>query len=245
MQFHKNRPMLTYNPEPFHSKSEAKKVKKEIFRTFLEFFKTDTIITSKRYSEDLMYMFLEYVKTKDISKIEDYEKYIKEPDFPVCAFSKRANKDNVDIGLLACPDQGILHIYNYKFFRNIFLSENYKSIPDYKECIYNMVQAPNISPLPITKVFNEIEDKCKFIKIFEDLFDQKISNLDDFLFQFKSHYYSAPDKIIQKCIDIVFFGGEPYNEPLTIDKKVGRNEPCPCGSGKKFKKCCVDKVNIA
>ncbi len=22
--------------------------------------------------------------------------------------------------------------------------------------------------------------------------------------------------------------------------KVGRNEPCPCGSGKKFKKCCVD-----
>ncbi|MBQ9767784.1 MAG: SEC-C domain-containing protein [Lachnospiraceae bacterium] len=22
------------------------------------------------------------------------------------------------------------------------------------------------------------------------------------------------------------------------DKKVGRNDPCPCGSGKKFKKCC-------
>ncbi len=21
--------------------------------------------------------------------------------------------------------------------------------------------------------------------------------------------------------------------------RVGRNEPCPCGSGKKFKKCCV------
>ncbi len=23
--------------------------------------------------------------------------------------------------------------------------------------------------------------------------------------------------------------------------KIGRNEPCPCGSGKKFKKCCLDK----
>lgn len=23
---------------------------------------------------------------------------------------------------------------------------------------------------------------------------------------------------------------------------VGRNDPCPCGSGKKFKKCCEDKV---
>jgi uncharacterized protein YchJ len=22
------------------------------------------------------------------------------------------------------------------------------------------------------------------------------------------------------------------------DDKVGRNDPCPCGSGKKFKKCC-------
>jgi SWIM/SEC-C metal-binding protein len=26
--------------------------------------------------------------------------------------------------------------------------------------------------------------------------------------------------------------------PKTAEKKVGRNEPCPCGSGKKYKKCC-------
>ena len=23
------------------------------------------------------------------------------------------------------------------------------------------------------------------------------------------------------------------------DGRVGRNDPCPCGSGKKFKKCCM------
>ena len=28
---------------------------------------------------------------------------------------------------------------------------------------------------------------------------------------------------------------------ITKDKKVGRNEPCPCGSGKKYKKCCIGK----
>ena len=30
------------------------------------------------------------------------------------------------------------------------------------------------------------------------------------------------------------------NPPKTVsvEKKVGRNDPCPCGSGKKFKKCC-------
>jgi len=25
-------------------------------------------------------------------------------------------------------------------------------------------------------------------------------------------------------------------------KKIGRNDPCPCGSGKKFKKCCESKM---
>ena len=30
--------------------------------------------------------------------------------------------------------------------------------------------------------------------------------------------------------DIAF---NPYRD-------VGRNDPCPCGSGKKFKKCCLD-----
>ena len=25
------------------------------------------------------------------------------------------------------------------------------------------------------------------------------------------------------------------------EPKIGRNEPCPCGSGKKFKKCCIEK----
>ena len=27
-------------------------------------------------------------------------------------------------------------------------------------------------------------------------------------------------------------------KPRIAEKKVGRNEPCPCGSGKKHKKCC-------
>lgn len=26
-----------------------------------------------------------------------------------------------------------------------------------------------------------------------------------------------------------------------MDDKVGRNDPCPCGSGKKFKNCCIGK----
>lgn len=33
---------------------------------------------------------------------------------------------------------------------------------------------------------------------------------------------------------------EQEAQATTVAGKVGRNDPCPCGSGKKFKKCCVD-----
>ena len=31
------------------------------------------------------------------------------------------------------------------------------------------------------------------------------------------------------------------SEPVRAEKKTGRNAPCPCGSGKKFKQCCLKK----
>jgi len=30
---------------------------------------------------------------------------------------------------------------------------------------------------------------------------------------------------------------QQHNEPIRVEKKVGRNDPCPCGSGKKYKNC--------
>lgn len=27
-----------------------------------------------------------------------------------------------------------------------------------------------------------------------------------------------------------------------MDQKIGRNDPCPCGSGKKYKQCCMLQV---
>ena len=27
------------------------------------------------------------------------------------------------------------------------------------------------------------------------------------------------------------------HQPIRVEKKVGRNDPCPCGSGKKYKNC--------
>ena len=33
-------------------------------------------------------------------------------------------------------------------------------------------------------------------------------------------------------------GAAQHTQPIKADKKVGRNDPCPCGSGKKYKNCC-------
>ena len=36
-----------------------------------------------------------------------------------------------------------------------------------------------------------------------------------------------------------FAGGAPaVRKPVVVKEKIGRNDPCPCGSGKKYKKCC-------
>ena len=34
---------------------------------------------------------------------------------------------------------------------------------------------------------------------------------------------------------------EPQALPLRTEPKIGRNAPCPCGSGKKYKMCCLNK----
>lgn len=33
----------------------------------------------------------------------------------------------------------------------------------------------------------------------------------------------------------------PPVTPIHVEGKVGRNDPCPCGSGRKYKQCCAKK----
>ena len=37
--------------------------------------------------------------------------------------------------------------------------------------------------------------------------------------------------------DLTTNGEQKTNAPVKVDKQVGRNDPCPCGSGKKYKQC--------
>ncbi len=64
---------------------------------------------------------------------------------------------------------------------------------------------------------------------------------DEGLVEFKAYYkendiYKLLHEISQfKKIEGQWF----YTEGKLFDTKIGRNEPCPCNSGKKFKRCCA------
>ena len=54
------------------------------------------------------------------------------------------------------------------------------------------------------------------------------------------------DALYADALDDEEFDEDDYNPETYIrpEPKVGRNEPCPCGSGKKYKKCCGIADNL-
>jgi SEC-C motif-containing protein len=57
----------------------------------------------------------------------------------------------------------------------------------------------------------------------------------------KHHELAQFDKIDGRWY---FTDGRVKGPPTFVrqEPKIGRNEPCPCGSGKKYKKCCLGKA---
>lgn len=52
--------------------------------------------------------------------------------------------------------------------------------------------------------------------------------------------FTAADMVTLSSVQLHEYWAEkrPTNTPVRAAEKVGRNDPCPCGSGKKFKQCC-------
>lgn len=70
-------------------------------------------------------------------------------------------------------------------------------------------------------------------------------NPDHGYVEFKAHYnVGGKDYVLHENSEFVringawsYINGESPNQTVTSNK-IGRNDPCPCGSGKKHKKCC-------
>ena len=63
---------------------------------------------------------------------------------------------------------------------------------------------------------------------------------DNFV-EFKAYYKdNAILGVLHEKSKFVQVDGEwKYDDGELFNSKIERNEPCPCGSGKKFKKCCA------
>jgi preprotein translocase subunit SecA len=80
-----------------------------------------------------------------------------------------------------------------------------------------------------------------------DFFDEMVLNIRDDTVRMILSIRPRPNREIKRVevarpVSAGFAGGEmkkPVNKPVVNKgQKVGRNDPCPCGSGKKYKKCC-------
>ena len=67
---------------------------------------------------------------------------------------------------------------------------------------------------------------------------KKLSSAEDSIKDFTRSIQRKKQKELDE-IQLAGSGGEASSQqPVVKGKKVGRNDPCPCGSGRKYKKCC-------
>ncbi len=70
-----------------------------------------------------------------------------------------------------------------------------------------------------------------------DMFENMISAIkEDVVRLIYRVMLAAPQPVVKNMHQNL--GEEQSKQPIKKDKKIGRNEPCPCGSGKKYKHCC-------
>lgn len=76
------------------------------------------------------------------------------------------------------------------------------------------------------------------------LFQEMLSNIrEDFLrYLFHAEVRTQAEQAVQLSALAGSRGVTTGNRGQTSTRKVGRNAPCPCGSGKKYKKCCGRSV---
>ncbi len=84
-----------------------------------------------------------------------------------------------------------------------------------------------------TQVFFEHLLDCEDTPIFA-AYQSDVESLYVFVYDNGKYLsYYIPDEIKEEIIRVFINNGQVINK-----KKVGRNEPCPCGSGRKYKFCC-------
>ncbi|MBI3039259.1 preprotein translocase subunit SecA [bacterium] len=86
-----------------------------------------------------------------------------------------------------------------------------------------------------------VEFKIEGFQIFQDMIESIKEELLYYLFRMQYSPAEEKEAIEQKQQEMYYNRGEGSEQaraPKRAPTKIGRNDPCPCGSGRKYKKCC-------
>ena len=248
-------PELVYLDNPEKQKEIEQDVA-DIYKKFIEFFGTTEIITTNKYADDLIGMFNDYAEE---GKKGDFSSLIVEPEeyqyFEVDEFNNSydnflenslggfsSHKETYDVGIIYDEELGLYAIPFYGTFNKIFEVKDYTKITNYDLCIKYFLNKDKYSANLIRNVANKHNN---FMEIVNAVLAKNYT-LDELLKTYKRRYID--NKIISSTT--VLYRSNAFSRTLGIiednenkpqidtSKKIGRNDPCPCGSGKKYKKCC-------
>ncbi len=248
-------PELVYLDNPEKQKEIEKEVK-DIYDKFIDFFGTDEIVTTNRHADDLIGAFNDFaeggekVEFKDKIELPENFKFFNVSEFnnsyenflenSLGGFS--SHKEIYDVGIIFDKELGLYAVPFFQTFNKIF--EDFESVENAKACVLFFLENDKFSANIIKRVAERHEN---FMDVVNKLLNANYT-FDELLEHYKSRYlenkiFSSTtvlykSKAFSKTLGIIEEDIEkPTLEGIDLSK-VGRNDPCPCGSGKKFKKCC-------
>lgn len=248
-------PELVYFDNPEKQKEIEKNVK-EIYDKFIKFFGKDEVVTTNKFADDLIGAFNDFAEGGEKIDIQDK---IQLPEtykfFDVSEFNNSydnflenslggfsSHKETYDVGIIFDKELGLYAVPFFETFNKVF--ENIESVENAKACVEFFLQNDKFSANIIKRVAECHEN---FMDVVNKLLNANYT-LEELLQHYKSRYlenkiFSSTtvlykSKAFSKTLGIIEEDIEkPSLEGIDLSK-IGRNDPCPCGSGKKFKKCC-------
>lgn len=228
--------------------NEIKSTVSEMYEKFMNTFKTDIILTTNKFADDIIGAFNEDEKidlTDKTSKdIEHKFFHVKELDNNYSNFLENSlggfssHSQEYDVAVIFDKEKGLYAIPFYETFTKIF---DGSEIENKEDCIKYFLQNETIPDSIIKRVSDEHKN---FMDVINECLETTFT-YEELIKEYKSEYIentiysSATVLYCSKAFSQVFDDiSVPKPETTIATEKVGRNEPCPCGSGKKFKNCC-------
>ena len=231
---------------------------KSMYNKFIEAFDTDELITTNTYTDDIIGQYndfvengttinikdklvlpktLQYFEVKDLEN--DYDNFVEKS---LSGFS--SHKKEYDTGIIYDKEYGLYVIPFYKTISTILEQNSLDNIEKAKECIEHFITSGTISANIIERLNNKYPN---LIELANKVMETNLT-LSEMLLKYKHEYiahkiYSQTtilynSKIFNNTLGIV---AEHQNKSDIDYSNVKRNDPCPCGSGKKYKNCCLNK----